>query len=78
MTGAVANLSPTLLGFIYGQATSSNVAATDAVAASSSDLVNLLSTGVCFGYISCAFCFAMAARSSPPPSSLSTEKAKGI
>jgi len=54
MTGAIANLSPTLLGFIYGQATN---------AEASSDLVNLLSTGVCFGYISSAVCFAIASQS---------------
>jgi MFS family permease len=56
MTGAIANLSPTLLGFIYGQATG---------AETSSELVDLLSTGVCFGYVSCALCFAMSAQSPP-------------
>jgi MFS family permease len=56
MTGAIANLSPTLLGFIYGQASG---------AEASSDLVDLLSTGVCFGYVSSALCFAMSAQSPP-------------
>lgn len=71
LTGAMANLSPTALGYIYGQATSS---ATDGVEASSSELLPvLLTTGVCFGYITSAFCFAMGARSAP---ALTTTKVK--
>jgi MFS family permease len=57
LTGAVANFAPTLLGFLYGQATG--------VTASSPELVDLLAFGVCFGYISSAACFALSA-SSPP------------
>lgn len=68
LTGALANLSPTLLGYLYGQATS------DGAEMSSSELLPvLLTTGVCFGYISSAFCFAMGARSPPP---LATTKSK--
>ena len=68
LTGALANLSPTLLGYLYGQATS------DGAEMSSSELLPvLLTTGVCFGYVSSAFCFAMGARSPPP---LATTKSK--
>lgn len=64
LTGAMANLSPTLLGYLYGQATSGST--TNGAELSSSELLPvLLTTGVCFGYISSAFCFAMGARSPP-------------
>jgi MFS family permease len=56
MTGAVANLAPTVLGFLYGQT---------AGVEANSELMDLLSTGVCVGYLSCAFCFAMSAQSPP-------------
>jgi len=72
LTGALANLSPTFLGYLYGQA--SSVTTTDSVEMSSSELLPvLLTTGVCFGYVSSAFCFAMGARSAPP---LATIKSK--
>ena len=60
LTGAVANLAPTLLGFLYAQAAGVDVS-------SSSELVNLLSVGVCFGYLSSAVCFAISSQSPPPP-----------
>ena len=67
LTGAVANLSPTFLGYLYGQASSS---------ASTSELLPvLLTTGVCFGYIASAFCYAMAAQSPPE---IATTKSKSI
>mmetsp|Transcript_9610 Transcript_9610/g.20812 ORF Transcript_9610/g.20812 Transcript_9610/m.20812 type:complete len:571 (-) Transcript_9610:1693-3405(-) len=66
LTGAIANLSPTFLGYLYGQA-SLSAASADTVEMSQSELLPvLLTTGVCFGYISCAFCFVMGARSPPP------------
>mmetsp|Transcript_14027 Transcript_14027/g.32356 ORF Transcript_14027/g.32356 Transcript_14027/m.32356 type:complete len:561 (-) Transcript_14027:9-1691(-) len=58
LTGAMANLSPTFLGYLYGQATASD-------GAEMTSLPFLLTTGVCFGYVSSAFCFAMGARSPP-------------
>lgn len=61
LTGAVANLAPTLLGVLYGN--TSNVEP-------SSALLKLLSTGVCLGYCSSAICFAISAQSGP------SEKAK--
>jgi MFS family permease len=64
LTGAIANLSPTLLGYLYGQA-SSFTSTTDGVEASTEVLPVLLTYGVCFGYVSSAFCFAMGARSAP-------------
>lgn len=54
LTGAIANLAPTVLGFLYAQA---------ADVQASSELGDLLATGVCFGYVSSAACFAMSARS---------------
>ena len=64
LTGAMANLSPTFLGYLYGQASSGTG---NGVETTSSELLPiLLSTGVCFGYVSSAFCFAMGARSPPP------------
>lgn len=57
MTGAVANIAPTVLGVLYGQA---------AGVEASSDLESLLATAVCFGYLSSAVCFALSAQSPPP------------
>ena len=71
LTGAVANLAPTLLGFLYSQA-----AGVDVSSSSSSQLVELLSAGVCFGYISSAACFALSAQSPPPSSATGSIKAK--
>ena len=71
LTGAVANLSPSLLGFLYGQASGASTA-TGGGTSSTEDLVNLLSNGVCFGYISCAVCFAIAAQSSAVSPSISS------
>jgi len=60
LTGAIANLAPSVLGYLYGQATSS----------SSNELSALLTAVVCFGYVSSAACFAVAAKSPPPPPTL--------
>jgi MFS family permease len=59
LTGGVANLAPTILGYLYGQASGIE---------ESSGLLTLLSAAVCFGYVSSAFCFAMGAKSQPPSS----------
>lgn len=74
LTGAMANLSPTFLGYLYGQASSGTG---NGVENTSSELLPiLLSTGVCFGYVSSAFCFAMGARSPPPLPVATTIKSK--
>jgi MFS family permease len=65
LTGAMANFAPTILGYLYGQAVSGGTEGGDVA---SDELSSLLSAAVCFGYLSSAFCFGMAARS--PPSSL--------
>lgn len=62
LTGAVANLAPTLLGVLY----SSNIDAE-----SSDGLRNLLSTGVCLGYVVSSACFAVSAQA--PSSRMETE-----
>ncbi len=54
LTGAIGNLAPSVLGYIYGQSGGAN----------SDDLSALLSSGVCFGYLSSAICFSLAAKSS--------------
>jgi len=79
LTGAIANLSPTFLGYLYGQA-SSTAASVDGIEASSSAsasaselLPALLTTAVCFGYVSSAFCFAMGARSQPPVAAIKSK-----
>jgi hypothetical protein len=59
LTGAVANLAPTLLGIFYGEATSGT--GTEPT----TELLNLLSAGVCLCYILSAICFAVSAKSSP-------------
>jgi len=59
LTGAFANVAPSLLGFLYGQASAGQE--------SSSDLAGLLVAGICFSYVSSSFCFAMSALSKPPP-----------
>lgn len=58
LTGAIANFAPSILGYVYGRTAEAGESATE--------LSSLLGAGVCFGYLSCAFCFAMAARASPP------------
>ena len=73
LTGAVANLSPTLLGYLYGEATHFGTT-TDGVEMTSAELLPvLLTAGVCFGYVSSAFCFAMGARSAPPLATIKSE-----
>ena len=64
MTGALANLAPTVLGFLAGKA---------AGVEASSELVDLLAAGVCFGYLSSAVCFALSIRT--PPLSATEETA---
>lgn len=68
LTGGVANLAPSLLGYLYGQASGGSE--------SSDELSSLLAFGVCFGYLSSAFCFGMAAQSSPPAQEQLLEKEK--
>ncbi|KAG7371132.1 major facilitator superfamily transporter [Nitzschia inconspicua] len=58
LTGGIANIAPTALGYFYGQLTTGQE--------SSSELQSLLSAVVCFGYISSAICFALGAQSPPP------------
>lgn len=58
LTGAIGNLAPTLLGFLYGQA--AGVESSDALA-------DLLSLGVCSCYLASAACFSASALSQPPP-----------
>lgn len=62
LTGAVANLAPTLVGIVY-----SNTASVE----SSTGLLNLLSTGVCLSYVLSSACFAISALS--PPSKADVE-----
>lgn len=62
LTGAFANLAPSLLGFLYGSMSGGGQ--------SSPELANLLAAGVCIGYLSSAFCFAVAAKSPPPVAAL--------
>lgn len=53
MTGAIANLAPTVLGWYLANANSAGSSE------SSSALSELLSSAVCLGYISSAVCFAI-------------------
>ena len=62
LTGAVGNLAPSILGYLYGQSGG----------ASSNELSALLSSGVCFGYLSSALCFSFAAKSITPQTSATT------
>ncbi|VEU43370.1 unnamed protein product [Pseudo-nitzschia multistriata] len=74
LTGALANLSPTFLGYLYGQASLSPPSEGGIEAAAQSELLPvLLTTGVCFGYVSSAFCFAMGARTPPPAAAIEAE-----
>ena len=52
LTGAIANLAPSVLGYLYGQQE----------ATGGDELSSLLASGVCFGYLSSAVCFALAAQ----------------
>lgn len=64
VTGAIGNLAPTVLGFLYSS---------QAGGGASTDLANLLSIGVCGGYLSSAACFAVSALSPPPPAPKTTK-----
>jgi MFS family permease len=59
VTGAIGNLAPALLGFVYDQQH-------QGAAASPNDLTNLLAISVCSCYILSAFCFGASALSDPP------------
>uniref|UniRef100_A0A7S1DCB4 Major facilitator superfamily (MFS) profile domain-containing protein n=1 Tax=Cyclophora tenuis TaxID=216820 RepID=A0A7S1DCB4_CYCTE len=61
VTGAIGNLAPTILGFLYSQASGGGSVE------ASAKLANLLAIGVCGGYLSSAACFAASALSTPPP-----------
>lgn len=64
LTGAVGNVVPSILGFLYASAAAAGEAG--AAGSTSIELSHLLATFVCFGYLSSAGCFAMAARATPP------------
>lgn len=68
LTGGLANLAPSLLGYLYGQASGGTE--------SSGELAGLLAFGVCFGYLSSAVCFAIAAQSPPPSATSEIAKTK--
>lgn len=61
VTGAIGNLAPAVLGFVYDQQQQQSGAS------SSEDLTNLLAISVCGCYILSAFCFGASALSPPPP-----------
>lgn len=59
-TGAIGNLAPAALGFVYTQHQQSGLTGAD-------DLTNLLAVSVCGCYIISAFFFGASALSAPPP-----------
>ena len=72
LTGAVGNLAPTLLGWIYGnQITAAAEERLSSVASSSSSssevLANLLAWGVCSGYLLSSIFFLVSVRASGEP-----------
>jgi hypothetical protein len=93
LTGAAANAAPALLGYLYGQAVAASSSSNDPLLLQSAATVlidhsnnnnnndtlsGLLTTGVCLGYVSSAFCFAMASRVGPTPSTTTTTATTGI
>lgn len=58
LTGGIANLAPSVLGYFYGQLQQPS-------STNCGELSMLLTAFVCFGYVSSAFCFAAAALSTP-------------
>jgi MFS family permease len=73
LTGAIANFAPSILGYLYGQAIASGNGDMESVV-SSTELSNLLTVAVCFGYVANAFCFAMAANAKPPMINVISDK----
>lgn len=65
LTGAVGNLAPSLLGFVYGQAAGVDPSA---------ELADILTVAVCSLYLTSAACFAVSAISSPPPATSLSQK----
>lgn len=67
LSGAFANVAPSALGILYGQASAAAEGGQEVT--TTAQLADLLIAGVCFGYLSSAFCFAMSVLSKPPQSS---------
>jgi hypothetical protein len=67
LMGAMATVAPTILGLLYSSDVSqlSEPAAWYNVFSPTNDLGGLLIGAVCFAYLSCAFCFGMAAMATP-------------
>lgn len=64
LTGAIGNLAPSLLGFVYAQAAGIDPSA---------ELADILSVAVCSLYLASAACFVVSSLSSPP-NSVSAER----
>jgi hypothetical protein len=64
LTGAMGNLAPTLLGWIYGNQIAGQTSSSSEV------LANLLSWGVCSGYFLSSIFFAVSVRASGEATSL--------
>lgn len=60
LTGGLANLAPSALGYLYAAATEGSSGG------SSAELSGLLASGVGLGYLLSALCWAMAVRAGPP------------
>ncbi len=68
LTGAMGNLAPTLLGWIYGNQI------TDQSSSSPEVLANLLAWGVCSGYLLSSIFFAASVRASGKSMSLNNKE----
>ena len=64
LTGAIGNLAPSILGFVYGQAAGIDPSA---------ELADILSVAVCSLYLASAACFAVSSLSVPPPNTTNSE-----
>ena len=67
LTGAVGNLAPSILGFVYGQAAGLDTSA---------ELADILSVAVCSLYLASALCFGVSSLSTPPPATTERQLAK--
>jgi MFS family permease len=69
LTGAIGNLAPSILGFVYGRAAGIDP---------SGELADILAVTVCSLYLASAACFIVSSLSVPPPKTTISEQQRSV
>lgn len=69
LTGAIGNLAPSVLGFVYGRAAGIDP---------SRELADILAVTVCSLYLASAACFTVSSLSVPPPKTTNSEQQRSV